>query len=323
MSSNAPPNNFFEAGNSVECRNKLIVDNKICPFCHGEVIRPKYIVGEHKILRCQTCTLMWLNKMPSPDDLKLVYDDGYFGNKNFITGKDENLFGYYDYLAERFTRQNSYLRIINKSKNYLPNFQPNQSKFLDVGCGLGYLMDAAHDARFDVRGVEFNEAALKILKGKYVFKAECCDILDYKEKNFDVVAMMDVIEHLLNPFATVSKLNKILNRDGILIITTMDSDGLVSRILGTKIEDFRRVKEHLFFFTRKSLRTLLEKNNFEILDIQYYGHTFKLDFLQNRLKLISPVLAKIFGFFVSVFRANQLTIDINPRTKMIVYARKK
>jgi SAM-dependent methyltransferase len=265
---------------------------------------------------------MWLHPRPKPEDLHSVYDDSYFHNLNFFTG-NSHLYGYYDYFEERFMKQSAYQGLLRNITQHLTSFERGKSRFLDIGCGLGYLLDVAHDEGFQVSGVEFNHAAADRLRSKYVFPVYSGDVLDFKDKPFDVITLMDVIEHFLDPIRSIAHISALTKPGGLFVLTTMDCDGIVSRILGTRIEDFRRVREHLFFFTRRSITDLLRKNGFEVVQIASHGHHFRLGFLADRLKLVSPLVGSLMHTAVKTLRAEHVTIYVNPFTKMIVYARKQ
>jgi hypothetical protein len=109
----------------------------------------------------------------------------------------------------------------------------------------------------------------------------------------------------------------------VLVISTMDCESLPTRLLGKRLEDFRRTREHLCFFSRKTITAMLKAHGFEVCHIESYGHTFELAFLLSRLA----------GFFAhSVFMAlrravvwlglGRWRITLDPHLKMLVYARK-
>jgi SAM-dependent methyltransferase len=294
-----------------------------CPFCSHPETFVKYVMEAHQIWRCRACTFMWIHPRPTVDDLKAVYDVSYFHNEHFFMEDTAHLYGYYDYLSERFTKQSSYQDIVQGLKQMLPDFAHGRARLLDVGCGMGYLMDVAHDEGFQVTGVEFNPFAAERLKSKYAFPVHVGDVLDFHGEPFDVVTLMDVVEHFLDPFQSMEHIGGLVRPGGLLTLTTMDSDSVVSRMLGTRLEDFRRVREHLLFFTRKSIRALLERYGFEVVSIRYYGHAFKLSFLADRVKLISKPLGQAAYVVVKGLGLKNVSIMINPMTKMIVYARKR
>lgn len=265
---------------------------------------------------------MWLYPRPKLDELHAVYDASYFQNAHFFEGTT-HLFGYYDYFEERFMKQSAYQGLLRNVKKLLGSFERGKSRFLDIGCGLGYLMDVAHDEGFQVSGVEFNHVAAERLRSKFVFPVYSGDVLDFKDKPFDVITLMDVIEHFLDPMASMAHIRNLVKPGGLLVLTTMDCDGFVSKLLGTRIEDFRRVREHVFFFTRRALSDMLQKYGFEVVQIKSHGHHFRLGFLAHRLKLVSPLFGGFMGFFVKCLRIEQVTVYVNPLTKMIVYARRR
>jgi SAM-dependent methyltransferase len=184
------------------------------------------------------------------------------------------------------------------------------------------LLDVAFDEGFDVEGLEFNPYAVEQIRKKYNIPVHLGDISSYSGKQFDVITMFDVIEHLQNPFEDLKKIKELMKPPGILVITTMDSDSIVSRLIGKRLEDFRRIREHLHFFTRKSIEKILRENSFEIIKISSYGHTFRLDFLSDRIRLISLPLGAIFQKTVKLLGIDRKMLYINPLTKMIVYARR-
>jgi SAM-dependent methyltransferase len=269
---------------------------------------------------------MFLHPKPSMEDLKDVYDDHYFSNEEFFNEETKHLYGYVDYISERINKQYIYSKIVRQAKDLLQlNLKQmlNKPRWLDIGCGLGYLVDVAFDNGFAVKGTEFNEHAVQYMRSKYVYPVECGIIEDIEfDGKFDVVSMMDVIEHLQDPFGDLIRIKELMNTGGILIILTMDSDSLMSRILGKRLEDFRRFREHLFFFGQKSLRTVLDQHGFEVQSIHSIGHTFQLKLLIDRIGVYSPLLSKIISKLIYPRWLLEANFYINPHTKMILFARK-
>ena len=249
----------------------------------------------------------------------VLYD---FENQDFFSGTNQEIYGYHDYLAERFNRQISYQSMVEKIASLVETTSDEKPSFLDIGCGLGYLMDCAHDGGFRVAGIEFNSIAADRLREKYSFPVFVGDMLNYEGPKHDVVTMMDVIEHVTDPIRAVRQIHARLSDRGLLVLTTMDCDSLVSRLLGSRLEDFRRVREHLYFFTRPSITRVLEEEGFEVESIAFHGHTFRLDFLANRLALVSPIMGRMVRWGIRALHLGSLQIHLNPGTKMIVYARK-
>lgn len=272
---------------------------------------------------------MWLHPRPCIDDLREVYGEHYFSNMAFLSNKNEHLYGYVDYIGERINKQYGYRKIVTDILRMLTATQSGQASgapfsWLDIGCGLGYLMDASFDRGFMVAGVEFNPGAVEYMRAKYTFPVKLGSIGDMgTDKKYHVISMMDVVEHLPDPFSDLKRARQIVHDNGYLVLSTMDSDSVVSRLLGKNLEDFRRVREHLYFFSRRTIQAVLGDCGWEVISINSLGHTFQVSFLLERLGLVWPLLTKTMRTLIYPKWLLSVNIYLNPGTKMLVYARPK
>ena len=185
----------------------------------------------------------------------------------------------------------------------------------DVGCGLGFLLEAAAARGFDVAGIDCNAAAVDWVKSSYGYPAFLGDVMDYEGDPRDVVTMLDVIEHLPQPLEALERAASLTTPGGLLVVSTMDSDSLVSRVLGRRLEDFRRTREHLYCFTRRTLRDVIERAGFDIVRIDSYGLTIELGALAKRASLAFPRIgaAMAYGWRGLVSPTGALTSTRGPR----------
>jgi 2-polyprenyl-3-methyl-5-hydroxy-6-metoxy-1,4-benzoquinol methylase len=300
------------------------VGERICAWCQHRNLSDVYYVFSSTIVRCDACSLMQTYPIPTLDALAGVYSERYFSNVELINPHSEAIYGYSDYMAERLTKQAKYRRILQKVQRFLQRGGVASRDLLDIGCGYGFFLDSAVDFGFTPYGVEFNKHAIATLSRRYafpVFHSETSVAAGFRPNSFACVAMLDTIEHLLDPFTTLDEIHQLLLPNGIVAVSTMDSTSLVSRLLGARLEDFRRIREHLFFFDRRTMRTILEKKGFEVLDVNSIGHTFELGSLVARIGASFPVLRRL-QTVVSAAHADHLKVSLNPRTKMIFYARR-
>jgi len=283
-----------------------------------------YDFGAEKIVRCTGCNLLYLTPCPSPDESRAVYEDSYFENPTLLEADNRSIFGYADYIAERFNKQPQFAAIARDIRSLLvPRDRP--PRLLEVGCGFGYFLNEAFEEGFDVSGVEFNCNAVERLRRKYRFPIQHGPLeeIALEESHYDVLAMFDVIEHLRDPFRCLEKIRGAMTAGGLLVISTPDAMSPVSRIIGKRLEDFRRTREHLFFFSRDTLTSILEDHGFDVLTIRSIGHTFELSFLLNRLELYNRTIFSSLCWMVERLGLGSLQVRINPLTKMIVVARRR
>lgn len=298
-----------------------------CPFCSTSAPSIRYDYKTSAIVKCAGCGLMWLHPRPGPTQVYEIYKDmTYYANTEFFQEDGTKIYGYVDYLSERLNKQNWYRGIIEKTIRLMEAEEgsKDQRSWLDVGCGLGFLMDMAYDYGFKVGGVEFSRSAVQYIRSKYTFPVNygMLSEIDVVEK-FDVISMFDVIEHLLDPIADLKKLRAMIKDNGFLLIQTMDSESLVSRLLGKRLEDFRRIREHLYFFSRPSLTKILEHTGWDVVEMRSIGQTFRVSVLVDRMAIYSKVLSRFLRFIIHPRWLLDANIYVNPGTKMMIYAQPK
>ncbi len=298
--------------------------NKTCINCEGTSFIPLYRFPKinKMIVKCEYCNILSLEPKPTEEELKGIYDGGYFNNNKLLSNKVTGIYGYVDYISERLNKQNGY----KKNVQYINRYQikgPNKSKLLDLGCGLGHFLDIAYDYGHDVSGVEFNNSAIEYIKNRYTYKIQTVDEFENSKETYDVITAYDVIEHVLDPVKTLHQLSSKVKTNGLLVILTTQARSITSRILGKRLEDFRRTSEHIYFFSPKNLSELLSKYGFEVLKVQSQGHSFQLDMLCQRIRNISKIIYFPMKTILTIMPfLGKINIYINPFTKFVLYARK-
>ena len=300
-----------------------------CPVCFfsGQASL-RYDFVENRIYACPLCGFMFMHPQPTEKELSELYSNrDYFCHESFYSGDNKTIYGYADYFAERMNKQSRYGRIAQKCMHLLTEgLSGNEKKrLLEVGSGPGFFLEEAHKAGFSVEGIEFNPEIIAECRRNHPFPVVCEDYLKIEARpdSYDCIVMLDVLEHFPDPFSAVKKAFTELVPGGVLVISTVDSGSCVSRLLGKRLEDFRRVREHLFFFNRSNIARLLRQQGFLVLSTSSIGHTFILGHLYERLRLMYPTRARVPAFLRSLGeRLKNRTISINPRTKMILFAQK-
>ncbi|PCG19264.1 class I SAM-dependent methyltransferase [Brachyspira sp. G79] len=156
-------------------------------------------IGNREVILCPNCGLEFLYPRLTEEDKSKIYDtDNYVGwgseNKAFISMKKEK-----------------FKRVIKSVLNY-----KNSGKLLDVGCGLGYLLEVANEMGFDSYGIELSKNGSDIAKKKfgddkiYHGTVETCNW----KNTFDVITMNDLFEHIDDPIETLIKSKELLNCTG-------------------------------------------------------------------------------------------------------------
>lgn len=153
---------------------------------------------------------------------------------------------------------------------YLPKHAGN---FLDIGCGAGEFGKEINKMIPDaqITGVEIHPLAApkaRLVLDFVVEKTIEIALDEFEEQYFDCVICNDVLEHLVDPWATLVKIRRILKPSGIIITSLPNARFLPvfkSYILDA---DWRYSKDgvldktHLRFFTQKSIYRLFMETGY-------------------------------------------------------------
>lgn len=164
---------------------------------------------------------------------------------------------------------------------------------LDIGCGWAYLAPFVSEGQRYV-GIDIKEEIISLLKREYMNCPNrefwCVDVdrdmlpdLPFLNSNFDVIALLAVIEHLRNPRSVLSLLYRLLADEGLLLITTPTSVGdKISSLINMITVGMRgRSCPHMRIFTRESLIALIDEVGFQVKTYR------KFEFGANQLLICS------------------------------------
>jgi glycosyltransferase involved in cell wall biosynthesis len=150
-------------------------------------------------------------------------------------------------------------------------------RVLDLGCSSGLLSERLRAMGHHVTGVDLNEIAGVRDRTDEFFKADLNDGIPVEVgKDYDVVLAADVIEHLMNPGALIRQARSMLAPDGMAIFCVPNIAHWYPRFrstLGMFDYDQRGILDstHVRFFTRRSIRKLIERHGFTVRRLEPVG----------------------------------------------------
>lgn len=119
---------------------------------------------------------------------------------------------------------------------------------LDIGCFNGALLNTL-GAEFEKFGIEASEAACRICRDQGIdIVADSAEQLGSIDRKFDVICLVDVLEHVVNPFELVKIAISRLRVGGRLIISTGDASNFLWRLFGGKYW-YCSFPEHISFIS--------------------------------------------------------------------------
>jgi SAM-dependent methyltransferase len=212
------------------------------------------------IVRCATCGFVYANPRLTKDGLWMRYSSTYFWDEYLPSyGVHDGTFDLRDFDS----KYGATLAMI--AARVAP-----PGNLLEIGAGAGFFLKAAERAGWRVAGTEILQAAIEFARtrlGLGVTRASA-EELNAPDHSADVVAMFEVIEHLLDPRVVLQKVLKVLRPGGVFVLSTPNFNSLSRWALGQGWAVLSPA-EHVYYFTQGSLGRLLAQTGFT--DVEFVG----------------------------------------------------
>jgi 2-polyprenyl-3-methyl-5-hydroxy-6-metoxy-1,4-benzoquinol methylase len=147
-------------------------------------------------------------------------------------------------------------------------------KALELGSAHGGFVAMMQWVGFEAIGLELSPWVVNFAETTFNVSMVCGPIEDqqFAPNTFDIIALMDVIEHLPDPLGTIQKCIDVLKPDGILLIQTpcYRNNKTYSELVETGDRFLIQFKEteHLYLFTENSARLLFERLGFPCISFE-------------------------------------------------------
>jgi SAM-dependent methyltransferase len=158
------------------------------------------------------------------------------------------------------------------------------ARLLDVGCAGGAFLVAARDYGFAVTGVEPSRWLAESGRAQYGLDIRQGILAAgmFPDESFNVITLWDVIEHVTKPGDVLDSIQRLLKRDGLLLVNYPDFGSWMARLLGQRWPFL--LSMHLLYYTRATISRQLVKAGFAPLRIQPHFQTLKLGYILKRLE---------------------------------------
>lgn len=206
--------------------------------------------------------------MPSATELAEYYASDYYQNPH---GTYSSVYTSEE-LHHKQIRNEFLFRVFTSGINLNKN-----NKFLDVGCGEGFLLSTFAQNGWDVLGLDFSAFGVEKFNQHLVRRLVVGDIYDsldslsLQNMKFDCINLGNVLEHVLNPVTLLVNLQKLMHGGSVLAITVPnDFSRLQVYLHESKLIEKQywvTVPDHLNYFNYKSLRDTATLAGFEPIDV--------------------------------------------------------
>jgi SAM-dependent methyltransferase len=231
---------------------RFVGESRPCALCGGlerTVVgtRDRYWMPLRNVL-CSHCGLVFLDPMPTADDIERYYRDEYREH----------------YHGDSKPRAKALLRDERGARErvaMLAHLLRKGDRVLDIGAGTGAFVAAATAAGWSTEGIEPHQGFATFAREHYRARIHATLLEDapLKDGEFDLITSSHVFEHLRTPELAFARVHRLLGPDGVFHVNVPD------------ISDPRRTPNarwhfgHVHGFTRETLSMLAWRSGFDVL----------------------------------------------------------
>jgi 2-polyprenyl-3-methyl-5-hydroxy-6-metoxy-1,4-benzoquinol methylase len=235
---------------SEHIENQIPQETSQCPVCANDGYE-HWLSGtdrfnrrgeKYQLVRCPSCSLVWLQNPPLPSEMDRHYGHNY--DKLIIEAGEIS--------PERWRARR---RTLAKFKS--------GGALLDLGCSSGAYLETLKGQGWDLYGVEMSENAAHSAEARSGAKVFIGDIMEapFPEEFFDAITSFDVLEHVYEPRKVMERVFQLLKPGGIFYIYIPNIDCGEARLFRSYWYGLE-LPRHLSHFCPNSLRHLGESVGF-------------------------------------------------------------
>jgi SAM-dependent methyltransferase len=239
---------------------------KHCPICGSNDIQ-KWLQAPDRfharpqlfqLLRCPSCSLVWLDNPPSAEEMPYHYGDVYH---DVISSIGE---------AEILRRWQKQRQVVSELKS--------GGALLDVGCSSGAFLSTLKNGPWDLYGIEIDAkqaSRAREMTGAQIFTGDLFDA-PFPAESFDVVTGFHVLEHFDRPQERIQRIFEWLKPGGILYLGLPNIASWEARLFGSYWFGLE-MPRHLYHYSPSFLRKLITSAGFHEVWLKtpgtYSGHS--------------------------------------------------
>lgn len=245
-----------------------------CTLCRGSDYGVLHDLGWRRVLRCTRCGLTRADPLPTMDEKREVETQGYTDATAFPEVRDFFANCHRDFVEDP---------VIRAMRGHLAGLERilgAPGALLDVGAGTGILMHLARERGWQPDGVDI--CPLTAEKAAHEFDVRIAvgpfESHGFDGRTFDAVTMLDVLEHVVDPVATLRRVHALLRPGGAIAIAVPNQRCLLTvvvdayaRLGGPRARGMLNrlyVPPHLHYFTPATLRAAVEAAGFRVVELR-------------------------------------------------------
>jgi 2-polyprenyl-3-methyl-5-hydroxy-6-metoxy-1,4-benzoquinol methylase len=230
------------------------MENIKCIFC--DTWNDQIVIEEngYKGRKCLQCGLIYISPRPKLEQILNLYSE----DKANIYAES--------IIPDEFAKRLQSKLTLGIIKKYIKS-----GSMLEIGAGAGFFLDEARKIGFKVYGLEINKIQSDFINKTLRIPCETSLLEEsaFKGEFFNIIYHCNVLSHFYDPILEFIKISERLIKKGIVVFET----GNLAEVEEKYYQFYTTFEypDHLFFYSEKSLKQLMEITGFEILQIYKYS----------------------------------------------------
>jgi len=210
----------------------------------------------YNYFQCAECKTLFLHPQPL-NDLKSIYPSNYY---SFVRQKRNLVIRIKEWLDKK------------NFKKVLRKIDGSTITVLDVGGGTGWLCSVIKqcDTRVvstQIVDIDSNAKELARQQGHEFFEGTLEEFTTTEK--YDLILMLNLIEHVSSPLEVLKKVSHLLNPNGLVVVKTPNVLCWEARLFRTSYWGGLHCPRHWVLFSEKSFRRTLQNVSLEVTDLTY------------------------------------------------------
>ncbi len=201
-----------------------------------------------EVCQCKRCGLIQLSNRPVPYYKEVIRASAFSGE------------------MEKFRRE--------QFEDFVAKHSLHSKKVIEIGTGKGEYLSLMKDCGVDAYGIEYAQDSVDAcLAADLNVSRDYITHWGYRLSNapFNAFFILNFFEHIPDPNATLDALYRNTTDDAIGLIEVPNFDMILKNNLFTEF-----IGDHLFYFTKETLRSTLERNGYEVLECKEVWYDYIL-----------------------------------------------
>lgn len=247
-----------------------VLESPACVLCGSDSYRflfkkPSSRGEEFTLVACRRCGLRFLSPRPTSEAIKTYYEPAYF------TSRTDR--GYDNYFSDSIKAEVTRVLALNLADLGFLKFEKpltDTRRYLDIGCAAGYSVLFMKQRGWDAAGIDIAGECIRHGKDNLGLNLTMGDYLATRyDSPFQLITLWATIEHLHRPDLIMQKIHGDLAPGGMVYLSTCRAGGFM-KMFGTRWR-YYNFPEHLYYFTFRQLKKLLENTGFAVEHRAFYG----------------------------------------------------